>query len=1072
MFYRCAISYFLSLSLLLSLAHHSMAAEVSMYDYDVKQWRAQDGLSSQSVRTITQDRMGYIWVGSLFGLNRFDGNKFEVFNTQNNKVLVSNAINKVFIDSTGYLWVGTKSGLSGVDPANLQFSNYFILDEVTDIIETPEKEVLVAAGGLFRLVDKAPSKIKEVLGEVQKIEVSAQGTWVVTDTAIYLIKDGVIVKNISLASKISQSIIHDLFWSETEGLYLATEIGAFRVTSKNKIEREVLPLGQEIPVYKIVKDSGGGMWLSTLGSLFYRKSGQKWQPIVAEQLGHSPWFTDIFEDRDGNIWLASNSDGLWRASVSSISRHQPKNLPSRFISSVTSGPGDKLWVGTQRGVGTLDKEGKFEPVVPPSILHRQNIYGMAFSDDDKVLLATESGLLVYQDGQLTIPRALEPLQWSLIRVIVKRQDDSVWLGTSQGLYQYAKGRLIPYRFNARFDSKNITYVLDQQDSSWVATTRGVYKITGNNIERMGLGTALYRSYVTSILDLGERGVLLGTLDDGLFYRAKEGDEWVQYDESSGLANGVIVALHYQRKVQLDAQLNEQLIEQLTEQQQAQQAQDGLQQEPHSWRQFEQSLQQEPPEPSNVVWVSTLRGVYRFKVIELGSGTGNIQIENILSPFDRQLGATSGRCCNGIGHQKIADYGDSLWFPSSRGVVEVPKDIDLYGESSHQIAPIIQNIVTARRKIVIGKQKDFQLDLNERDFTVFYSTINYKRPQSEQFRYRLEGYDANWNYVDTRREAVFTNLPSGTFTFRVQTRQVNQTWHEAKDASIVLKVPKQFSETMLYRLLVGALIILVLYGVVLLIRNREVRKRETLRELVEQRTVELQSVNAQLNEANQKLKQLSNKDELSGLRNRHFVYEQLPKDIEHYQRNRESMMAQGKSFALVVINIDGFKHINDGHGPIAGDSVLTQFAVLLTRETRGSDYVVRWGGDEFLIVLRDTQANQIESFIYELNLAVANGEFYLPDGQDVNITCSIGYAFYPLPLIGGQLINWEVSLSLADMALHQVQNAGRNGWATVEFDDQVDAFEFEDNDALENSLEQLFETGAAKFNVRLADTNYA
>ncbi len=1007
--------------LLLACIGVAQATEVSMYDYDVKQWTAQDGLSSQSVRTITQDRLGYIWVGSLFGLNRFDGNTFEVFNTRNNKFLVSNAINKVYIDSTGYLWVGTKSGLSGVDPTNLRFANYTILDEVTDIIETPEKEVLVAAGGLFKIVDKTISKVKDVLGEVQKIEVSEQGTWVATNSAIYLLKQGEIIKNIPLADKIGQSIINDLYWSETQGLFVATENGAFRVNEQDKIERETLPLGQDIPVLKIVKDSRDGLWLSTFGSLFYRNSGEKWQPIVAEQLGHSPWFADIFEDRDANIWLASNSDGLWRASVSSIARHQPKTLPSRAISSVTNGPDDKLWVGTQRGVGTLDQAGKFNLVIDSNILHRQNIYGMTFIEDS-ILLATESGLMLYKDGEISIPRALEPIQWSTIRVIVKRQNDGLWLGTSQGLYRYEHDRLMPYRFNARFDSKNITFVMDKTDSSWVGTTRGVYKINGNTLERMGLGTALYRSYITSILDLGELGVLISTLDDGLFYRSKQG-AWTQFDESNGLANGVIVALHYH-------------------------------------------------EQNEMVWVSTLKGVYRFKTQAFDSGNGNIQVENILSPFDRQLGATSGRCCNGIGHQKIADYGDSLWFPSSRGVVEIPKDIDLYGEDSHHIMPIIQNIVTARRKIVIGKQEDFQLDLNERDFTVFYSTINYKRPQSETFRYRLEGYDTNWNEVGKRREAVFTNLPSGTFTFRVQTKQANQLWAEAKGTSITLKVPKQFSETMLYRILVGALFILVLYAVVLLIRNREVRKRETLRELVEQRTVELQSVNAQLNEANQKLKQLSNKDELSGLRNRHFVYEQLPKDIEHYQRNRESMISQGKSFALVLINIDGFKHVNDGHGPIAGDSVLTQFAVLLTRETRGSDYVVRWGGDEFMIVLRDTQANQIESFIYELNLAVANGEFYLPDGQDVNVTCSIGYAFYPLPLIGGQLINWEVSLSLADMALHQVQNAGRNGWATVEFDDQVDAFEFEDNEALETSLEQLFATGAARFNVRLADTGFS
>lgn len=1000
----------------------AVSQEVSMYDYDVKQWTAQDGLSSQSVRTIAQDRLGYIWVGSLFGLNRFDGNKFEVFNTQNNKSLVSNAINKVFVDSSGYLWVGTKSGLSGVDPSTLTFAYYTILDEVTDIVETENKDVLVAAGGLFKINDKQISKIKAIKGEVRKIEIAPDGIWVITDSTLYRINnDFEIERTLALSAKIGQSLINDLHYCQDDGLFLATEMGAFRIGENDEIEKEALPIGQEIPVHKIFKDSRGGMWLSTFGSLYLRTSGGKWQPVVAEHLGHSPWFSDIFEDRDRNIWLASNSDGLWRANVSDISRHVPDNLPSATISSVNKGPKGRLWLGTQRGVGTLDGNGKFEVEVQANVLHRQNIYGIEF-DKDKVFLATETGLLVYENNRVTVPRALEPIQWSNIRVISKDDDGGMWIGTSQGLYRYVDNRLIPYKMNAQFDSKSITYFLHQSRTSWVGTTRGVYSIDGNSLVRLGQGTALYRSYITSILDLRERGLLISTLDDGLFFKSRNGS-WTQYDESNGLANGVIVALHHDKD-------------------------------------------------SDRIWVSTLNGVYRFKTSEFERAGGNIRIESILSPFDRRLGTRTGRCCNGTGHQKIAQFNGSLWFPSNKGVVEIPKDIDPYGDAEGRVAPIIQNIKTPNRTIVVGDENNFQLDLNERDFTVVYSTLNFKLPQSEMFRYKLEGYVVDsWQEVGKRREAVFTNLPSGTFTFTVQSKFLNQSWEEASQTSLIVKIPMQFSETPLYRILMGALILLVLYGIMLLVRNRERRKREILKEQVDQRTEELQSVNQQLEEANQQLKQLSNKDELSGLRNRHFVFEQLPKDIEHYQRNRESMVSQGKSFALIVINIDGFKHVNDSHGPIAGDSVLTQFSVLLTRETRGSDYVVRWGGDEFLIVLRDSQANQIESFIYELNLAVANGEFYLPDGQSINVTCSIGYALYPLPLIGGQLINWEVSLSLADMALHKVKNAGRNGWATVEFDDQVDAFEFEDNDALEAFVEQLFATGAARFNVRLADSNF-
>lgn len=991
---------------------------VPIHDYNLKQWTSRDGLSSQSVRTIAQDRMGYIWVGSFFGLNRFDGQKFEVFNAQNTRDLVSNAINKVYLDSTGYLWIGTKSGLSGVDPSSLNFAYYKIKEEVTEIVETPSKEVLVAADGLFRIVGKTISRVKTIQGEVHKLAVSNEGTWVITGKALYLLNDnGLVERTVALPEKIRQSRIRDLMFSPTKGLFLATEAGIYRVNDKEQFEILELPHGKEAGAFKIYEDRFGGLWVSSMGLLHYRYGDGPWENVVSSTLDHRGWFADILEDNENNLWFASTSAGLWRASISEISRHIPNLGFGNNVDSVVVSPDENLWLGLKSGAVRIDRSGQTQLMIPGALLEHRAIYGMAF-EQDKVLLATERGLWVYENGEVKVPRALEPIQWSSISVISRRDSGGYWLGTSQGLYQYYDNRLIPFKFNGQFQSKFITVLMEKGNDTWIGTGDGIYRFDGKSMNRISQDGGMISGYIPAVLDVGDLGVLIATLDSGLYFRTSKGD-WTHYDESNGLSNGIIVSLFYQ-------------------------------------------------EVENRVWVSTMKGVYRFDASELHKNVASVLIENIVSPYDRQLGSNISNCCGGRGNYKAVEFNGSMWYPSKTGVVEIPSDIGVYGDLSQRQPPIVQAVQTTNRKLLLAEGSEVLLGLNDRDFTVYYSTLNFERPHLERFRYRLEGYDDQWHDVDEVRQAGFTNLPSGTFTFTVENRFVNQSWEDGMSTSIKVKIPQQFSETMLYRILVGVLIMLVLYGTMIFIRNRERRKREILKELVDQRTMELQSVNSQLNEANQQLKQLSHKDELSGLRNRHFVFEQLPKDIEHYQRNRESMISQGKSFALILLNIDGFKHINDSNGPIAGDSILTQLAVLLTRETRGSDYVVRWGGDEFLIVLRDSQANQIESFIYELNLAIANGEFYLPDGQHVNITCSIGYALYPLELIGGQLINWEVSLSLADMALHQVKNAGANGWATVEFESHVDAFEFEDNDALETFVEQLFATGAARFNVRFAD----
>src|SRR5690606_2451302 len=112
----------------------------------------------------------------------------------------------------------------------------------------------------------------------------------------------------------------------------------------------------------------------------------------------------------------------------------------------------------------------------------------------------------------------------------------------------------------------------------------------------------------------------------------------------------------------------------------------------------------------------------------------------------------------------------------------------------------------------------------------------------------------------------------------------------------------------------------------------------------------------------------------------------------------SMLAQGKCVALIHLDLDNFKQTNDQYGYSAGDSCIQQVAGLLIRETRGSDYVVRFAGEEFVLVLRDIQTELVAEFSQRLNELVARTVFNLPDGHRTRLTCSVGYAIYPLELL--------------------------------------------------------------------------
>ena len=209
-------------------------------------------------------------------------------------------------------------------------------------------------------------------------------------------------------------------------------------------------------------------------------------------------------------------------------------------------------------------------------------------------------------------------------------------------------------------------------------------------------------------------------------------------------------------------------------------------------------------------------------------------------------------------------------------------------------------------------------------------------------------------------------------------------------------------------------------------------RLAIRDAEAQRVV-LESVVAdrtrELNEANARLETASQTDPLTGLRNRRYLANQIPADLAFYERER---MRTGRADTLLfaLVDIDHFKRVNDTYGHAAGDKVLQQVSCVLTRLVRSGDYVVRWGGEEFLLVLRPVAREFVPVLGERLRAAVEEHEYDVGDGSALSVTCSIGLAEYPMFMEGQQTPGWEEMLELADAALYWVKANGRNGWATL------------------------------------------
>ncbi len=133
----------------------------------------------------------------------------------------------------------------------------------------------------------------------------------------------------------------------------------------------------------------------------------------------------------------------------------------------------------------------------------------------------------------------------------------------------------------------------------------------------------------------------------------------------------------------------------------------------------------------------------------------------------------------------------------------------------------------------------------------------------------------------------------------------------------------------------------------------------------------------------------------------------------------------------MLDIDFFKAVNDQYGHAAGDAVLVEMARRLRSVIRETDFLIRWGGEEFLLVARATHAGEGAVLAERLRGVVAEQAFDIGDGTSLAITCSIGFASFPFYAGAPRLARWSEVTRLADQALYVAKEGGRNRWAGVE-----------------------------------------
>ena len=312
--------------------------------------------------------------------------------------------------------------------------------------------------------------------------------------------------------------------------------------------------------------------------------------------------------------------------------------------------------------------------------------------------------------------------------------------------------------------------------------------------------------------------------------------------------------------------------------------------------------------------------------------------------------------------------------------------------------------------------------SEGTLAVEFSPLVLDAPQHVSCMYELNGLDQHATETQLR-EVRYGGLPPGKYEFWVKCHRPNMAV-ESRAASFKFRVLPSFWQTGWAKAAGGVFLLAGFWAFVSLRTRRLDRRRVELEQAVAER-------NAELLQKNKELEEISLTDPLTGTRNRRYFYETIPTADAQAVRSQlgsgdpDAPSGPKQELIFMLVDIDRFKRVNDEMGHAAGDRLLQEVAKRISSVMRRSDDLVRWGGEEFLLVCRTTDRENAGLLCNRVLEEIRELPFDVGSGVQIHKTCSIGWAPYPWLRDDVGLLSVDNVIELADKALYLAKREGRN-----------------------------------------------
>jgi diguanylate cyclase (GGDEF)-like protein len=964
-----------------------------------------------NLTVMAQDNDGFLWLGSQAGLLRWDGYHFHTYESDPEVpgALPDTHVRALYIDPHQRLWVGTASGgLARLDPQTDEFVG-----------------VSLGSG------KTAGNNISAIVSD------GGDGLLVGTEMGVDHV-DGATGKVESLRDGIPKGGAYALLRDHQGALWIGTRSGLLRRAAPDAPTEQV-PLpnreGIEPNVTTLYEDASGGIWIGTnLHGVFVIAPGAKQARAVSESgkanALASDRVTSITQTREGEIWIGTYA-GMVRidpaAGTSRRERHddgQACSLPDDEVHAMFRDRTGLMWVATSTGLSRYDSNQHAIDTIlggsdRPRLVSHPNVPSVLALASGRVWVAVGEGGVDILDpvrgrvGQLR-PDPDHPdqaLPRGRVMAMVEAPDGSIYLGSQGGLYQAsADGSRVRRVAIPQRGLTNVIWVLTfDHQRLWIGGDDGLWEVSlpkeAAPVLHRHLESELGSSLVTSLVRGKDSTMWVGTsnglvrldLGNGVATRMP-----VDATDKSKLPGGHISSLlldrdgrlwvaAFGRGVQVEQGRDPSghvLFRRLT-------ARDGLPQN---------SVDTLLADASGTIWASTDDGLARIdpqslrvRPYRLAQGVG------ILGYW------TASGTVTPAGELLFGGLGGLTVVHPSRALppVQVPPLVITEAHLGERAIPMRQ----------IPTLQALDIGANDRSLMLEFAALDYADPEHLRYSYRLLGFDTAW--IDSpisRRLVSYTNLPAGEFTLQLRATTPEGDWTAPLDVPV--KVRPAWYQLDAVRV-GGTLLILALLGGLVHLRTVYLRRRQTeLQRLVAERTEELERRTRELRRSQEQLEQMAYFDSLTSLPNRRMFNDELRRLVA------QSARGQG-DFALLLVDLDGFKQINDQRGHDVGDHLLISVAERLGALMREGDRVARLGGDEFAVLLaQPCNPEAIESACTRLLENLAQPLSF--GGASIQVSASIGVAVCPQ-----QGTSPGALYKAADRALYEAKHAGRNTWRRLD-----------------------------------------